>query len=90
MSGRQVGQESGIEEETLEGSEQASLLGEDWQNSFMSEIRECWRIRNHGQWVVMQAVSWRLEENKVAAVRGRGNGESIYFITVLLNLLHLA
>lgn len=37
----------------------------------------------------MEEVRWKLAENRVVAVRMKGNWENIYFITVLLKL-HLA
>lgn len=40
----------------------------------------------HRQWVVMEGVRWRPAENRVAAVRGRGNGRtciSLQFYLIL-------
>lgn len=43
----------------------------------------------HRQWVEVEAERWHLAKSSVAAVRARGTCESIYFVTVLLEL-HLA
>lgn len=46
-------------------------------------------MANHGPQAVSVDGGGGAAENRVAAVRGKGNPESIYFIVVVLNL-HLA
>lgn len=40
----------------------------------------------HRQWVVRERVQGELAESRVAAVRGRGNSDTSYFIASLCNL----